>query len=172
MMRLKSIFGRGLHKTALASALSLALFAAFGASALAGELPKQGTYSTTWTFSGPYTLLEVGEDEWAWISNFTLVIWNNAGEGFLHDMTGDCIEIGGPDRQTSGYCTYTDADGNKIFEAYTEEEEGKGTATYRGGTGKYAGLQGGGEYEYTFTPDTPEGTFHGYGGDEGSYTLR
>ena len=172
MMRLKSIFGRGLHKTALASALSLVLFAAFGASALAGELPKQGTYSLTWTFSGPYTLLEVGEDEWAWISNFTLVIWNNAGEGIYHDMTGDCIEIGGPERQTSGYCTYTDADGDKIFEAYTEEEEGKGHDTLTGGTGKYAGLQGGGKYEYAFTPDTPEGTFHGYGHTEGSYTLR
>ena len=176
MMRLKSIFGRGLHKTALASALSLALFAAFGASALAGELPKQGTYSVTWTFSGPYTAIEIGEDQWAWSSTYTLIIWNDAGEGFFHDMSANCVGLGSEAEDApfteTGYCSYVDADGDQLFEYYYETEEGKGTSTRLGGTGKYAGAQGTDTYEYSYTPDAPEGVFNGYGHSEGSYTLR
>ena len=176
MVTLSRIFGKGLQKTALASALSLVLFAAFGASALAGELPKQGTYSLTWTFSGPYTAVEIGEDQWAWSSTFTVIIWNDAGEGFMHDLSGNCVGLGSeaPDAPftETGYCSYEDADGDQLFEYFYETEEGKGTATYVGGTGKYAGVQGSDTYEYTTTPDAPEGTFNGYGHSEGSYTLR
>ncbi len=153
MVTLSRIFGKGLQKTALASALSLVLFAAFGGSALAGELPKQGTYSISWTFSGPYTLLEIGEDQWAWISTFTVVVWNDAGEGVYHDMSGNCISMGTDERELapfpeSGYCTYVDADGDKMFEYWTETGDGKGHDTLMGGTGKYSGLQGSGDYEY------------------------
>jgi len=175
MMRLKSIFGGSLHKTALASALSLVLLAAFGASALAGELPKQGTHSISWTFSGPYTAIEIGEDQWAWSSTFTIVVWNDAGEGLYHDMSANCVGMGSEEPDApftdSGYCSYVDADGDRMFEYWTETGEGKGTDTLLGGTGKYAGIQGGGTYEYSYTPDAPEGTFNGYGHTKGSYTL-
>ncbi len=175
MVTLSRIFGRGLHKTALASALSLVLFAAFGASALAGELPKQGTYSTSWTFSGPYTAIEIGEDQWAWSSTFTVIMWNDAGEGFWHDMSGNCVSMASEAEDApvadSGYCRYEDADGNTLVEYWYETGEGKGTATFLGGTGKYAGVQGTDTYEFVLTPDAPEGTFNGYGHSEGSYTL-
>ena len=175
MVTLSRIFGKGLHKTALASALSLALFAAFGASALAGELPKQGTHSLTWTFSGPYTAIEIGEDQWAWSSTYTLIIWNDAGEGFFHDMSGICVGMGSEEPEApftdSGYCSYVDADGDKIFTHWYETEADKGTQILLGGTGKYAGVQGGDTYEYVYTPDAPEGVFNGYGHAEGSYTL-
>ena len=175
MTKLTKILRSRLHKTALASALSLALFVAFGASALAGELPKSGTYSTTWTFTGPYTAVEIGEDQWAWSATFTLIVWNNAGEGFFHDMSANCINMGSEAEDApftdSGYCSYEDADGNKIFTYWYETEADKGTATILGGTGKYAGIQGGDTYEYVYTPDAPEGTFNGYGSAEGSYTL-
>ena len=176
MTRLTRMLRSRLHKTALASALSLALFAAFGASALAGELPKQGTYSVTWTFSGPYTAIEIGEDQWAWSSTYTLIIWNDAGEGFFHDMSANCVGLGSEAEDApfteTGYCSYVDADGDQLFEYYYETEEGKGTSTRLGGTGKYAGAQGTDTYEYVLTPDAPEGVFNGYGHSEGSYTLR
>ncbi len=175
MVTLSRIFGKGFHKTALASALSLVLFTAFGASALAQELPKQGTFSVTWTFSGPYTAIEIGEDQWAWSSTYTLIIWNDAGEGFFHDMSGVCVNMGSEAEDApvadSGYCSYEDADGDKLFEYYYETEAGKGTAIQLGGTGKYAGVQGTDTYEYVYTPDAPEGVFNGYGTAEGSYTL-
>ncbi len=175
MTRLTRMLRSRFHMTALASGLSLALFAAFGASALAGELPKQGTFSVTWTFSGPYTAIEIGEDQWAWSSTYTLIIWNDAGEGFFHDMSGICVNMGSEEPEApfpdSGYCNYEDADGDKLFEYYYQTEEGKGTAIQLGGTGKYAGVQGSDTYEYVYTPDAPEGVFNGYGTAEGSYTL-
>ncbi len=176
MLRLTKMLRSRLQMTAVAAGLSLILFAAFGAAAVAGELPKQGTYSTSWTFSGPYMAIEIGDDVWAWSSTFTIIIWNNAGEGIFHDMSANCVGMGSEAEDApftdSGYCNYEDADGDKIFAYWTETEAGKGTDTLLGGTGKYAGIQGGGEYEYVYTPDAPEGTFNGYGGDvEGSYKL-
>ena len=44
MLRLTRMLRSGLHKTALASALSLVLFAAFGAGALAGDLAAGARY--------------------------------------------------------------------------------------------------------------------------------
>ncbi len=70
------IFGESLRNTVLAFAFSLVSFAVFGTPALAGELPKQGNYSTKWAISGPYTAIEIGEDQSAWSSTFTAVIWN------------------------------------------------------------------------------------------------
>ena len=168
MMTLSSIFGKDLHRTALASGLSLVLFAAFGAGALAQELPKQGTYSTTWVFSGPYTVIELG-DQWAGMAHFALVVWNDAGEGVLHDMAGDCVGMG-LGTAWSGYCSYEDADGDKIFDHWIDVDE-QGTRTLLGGTGKYEGIQGTNEYEFVYTPDAPEGTFNGIGHETGSYTL-
>ncbi len=168
MTRLTTTYRNGLRRTVLASALSLALFAAFGASALAGELPKKGTYSLTWVFSGPYEGLEVG-DQWAGIAHFALVVWNDAGEGVFHDMTGDCVGMG-IDTHWQGYCVFTDADGDKIFDHWEDVDE-QGTRTLLGGTGKYEGIQGTNEYEFVYTPDAPEGTFNGHGYETGSYTL-
>jgi hypothetical protein len=169
-MMTPSIFGEGLRKTILAFALVLVPFAAFGTSALAGDLPKQGTYSTTWTFSGPYTVIELGEDKYSWMSEFTFVVWNNSGAGVLHDMSGHCDGLGVGDAG-NGYCALVDADGDKIYWAFTDVGGGKGSATLEGGTGKYSGIQGNEEYEFVYTPDAPEGTFHGHGGSKGSYTL-
>ena len=64
-----------------------------------------------------------------------------------------------------------DGDGDKVFWAFTDLGDGKGKAVFEGGTGKYQGLQGSEDYEFVYTPDAPEGTFHGHGGSNGSYKL-
>ncbi len=168
MITLSGIYGKALRKAAITCA-GLLLCAAFGGSALAGDLPKKGTYSSTWVFSGPYTVIEVGDNGWAGISHFALVVWNDAGEGVLHDMTGDCVGMG-LEAEWSGYCSWADADGDKIFDHWKDVGE-RGTRTLLGGTGKYEGIQGTDEYEFVYTPDAPEGTFHGHGRANGSYTL-
>ena len=154
------------------SAMSVAVFVLLvtNGPALAGDLPKKGTYSTTWAFGGPYTLVEIGKDKSSWMSEFTIIVWNNAGEGILHDMSGNCNGLG--DEETgNGYCAFVDADGDKIYWAFHDVGTGKGNATLEGGTGKYSGIQGSEDYEFAYTPDLPEGTFHGHGGSKGSYTL-
>ena len=167
MMTLSSIFGKDLHRTVLASGLSLVLFAAFGASAVAGELPKQGTIKHSWTFSGPYEGLEVGE-QWAGIARFKLITVPAEG-GDLPPMVADCVGMG-IDTHWEGYCVFTDADGDKIFDQWEDVDE-KGTGTFMGGTGKYAGIKGSREYEFYYLPDMPEGNFTGIGDETGSYTL-
>ncbi len=169
MITSSGIYGRAFRKAAITCA-GLLLCAAFGGSALAGDLPKQGTHSYSWTFSGPYEVIQVGEDEWAWVAHYTMASWNDAGEGLFHNMSGDCIGVGLGEEE-SGYCTYVDADGDMIFEAWQGTGAGTGTDTLLGGTGKYVGLQGTAEYEYVYFPDNPEGTFLGKGHSEGSYTL-
>ncbi len=173
MMTLSSIFGKDLHRTVLASGLSLVLVVALGGSALAGELPKQGTYATEWTFSGPYTTIDLGAEDWGWISRFTVTRWNTAGGDLYNNISADCIGMGGSRGQmeSSGYCIFTDDDGDNIYEYWYETEPGKGVGVTLGGTGKYEGIRGEDDYEYVFTMDSPEGTFHGIGRDAGSYTI-
>ncbi len=163
-------FSSGLRRTVAATGLTLALFAASVTGALAEDLPKQGTYSTTWAFSGPYTVVQVGEDDWAWMSNFSILYRNDAGTGIFHNMTSDCIGLGHGE-EGNGYCAWVDAEGNKIFSAWKDLGGGKGATTLLGGTGKYAGLQGSEEYDFVFFPDNPDGRFHGWGHTKGSYTL-
>ena len=57
-----------------------------------------------------------------------------------------------------------------IFERWQDVDTGKGTATYLGGTGKYAGITGTLEYDYVMLP-SPEGTLHLAGKTRGSYKL-
>jgi hypothetical protein len=45
----------------------------------------------------------------------------------------------------SGTCTYTDQDGDELYESW-EEDSNKGTYKTTGGTGKYKGASGSGTY--------------------------
>ena len=173
MMTLSSIFGRGLHKTALASALSLVLFAAFGAGALAGELPKQGTFSVTFTESGTCTTIEVGGGDLVYGCEATGITTDPAGKGFLHNVTYHCVSLETPGR-ADGYCLFTDVDGDTMFEhwwATSEMEEGAFAAAFTGGTGKYEGIEAPYEGEYIYLSDAG-GLYHIFGHKRGSYKLR
>ncbi len=174
MTRLTMTHRNGLRETVLASVLSLVFVAALGGSVLAGELPKQGTYATAWTFSGPYTVIDLGKENSAWISHFTVTRWNTAGGDLYNNISADCIGMGGSKGKlaSSGYCVFTDDDGDNIYEYWYEPDEpGKGVGVTLGGTGKYKGIRGEDNYESAFTADSPEGTFHGIGHDKGSYTI-
>jgi hypothetical protein len=77
--------------------------------------------------------------------------FNDDGKGFLDDTAWYCPgvdEIINGIHHFNGYCTLTDIDGDKIYLSYTSlPYEGKGPVPtegkYSGGTGKYAGIQGG-----------------------------
>jgi hypothetical protein len=70
-------------------------------------------------------------------------------------------------KDDSGFCDYTRPDGDKIYSTYEATgmlggKAGKGTITLVGGTGKCAGIQGGGEFDRLpgFRP-AAKGTFQG-----------
>ena len=169
-MTTPKMFGEGLRMTVLAFAPSLFLIAGIWSPALAEHMPKHRTYSTTWTSSGSYRLIQAGEHEMSWMSEFTIVVWNNAGSGIFHDMTANCNGFG-VGNKANGYCSYVDADGDKMFTAWEALGDGEGSSNLLGGTGKYAGIQGSEVWKNINTPDMPEGTRHGHGSSKGNYTL-
>lgn len=97
----------------------------------------------------------------------------------MNNTTGRCLapevaENATGASVTNGFCTYIDADGDKIFEEFEIERdslnaEATGSATLTGGTGKYEGISG----DLTHTrmlllPGPKEGVFPGIGTITGS----
>ena len=172
MTRLTTTYRNGLRRTVLASALSLALFAAFGAAAVAGELPKQGTFSVTFTESGTCTTIEVGGGDLAYGCEATGITTNPAGGGFLHNMSYHCVALETPGG-ANGYCLFTDVDGDTMFEhwwATPEMEEGAFAAAFTGGTGKYEGIDVPYEGDFIYLSDAG-GAYQIVGHKFGSYKL-
>lgn len=162
--------GRGVRTRIAASGLGLALLVASSGGALAGDLPKQGTFSAHWTVSGAYKAIEMGEDLWAQVNEQIIMITNDAGDGLFHNMSGECVGYG-LGTEEKGYCNFVDSDGDKIFEQYAGDvETNAATGTALEGTGKYAGIEATFEYRWVNLPSA-DGAFNIVGVKEGSYTL-
>lgn len=104
-----------------------------------------GDYSSTTKSTGRFQLVGIGEGISAALYEWKITMSNDAGEGFLHNVPGECVGLGlyeeGMDHQ-SGYCTYTDGDGDKFYERYEHFGiVGKGKGWSLGGTGKYEGIE-------------------------------
>ena len=73
-----------------------------------------------------------------------------------------------------GSCELTDADGDVLFENFSEESAGggaaaMGTSSVIGGTGKYVGVTGEFSYEGHFYASPVKGVFQGSGTKNGSW---
>ena len=162
----------------LPSTLSVAL--AFSTAAIAGDLPKEGTYSTTYSTYGTFKAAQVGKD-------VVLLGWDESGlsigKGILDHVTWHCWglfnTLNGTSQTTGGYCVVTDPNGDQLASTIVGDKwpkEGKsftGTATWLSGTGKYAGISGNYKYE-CHHPDfrtAAEGTYVQYCIMQGSYKL-
>ena len=152
--------------------------------AMAVDLPTEGTFKVTFFMTvDPTKAMEVpaAEDKRAWSFAETATYTNDAGHGFLHEVSGRCIGIGSGNlagTHNTGYCVYVDADGDQIFSTFDVGHRGgdkllRGTKEYQGGTGKYAGLTGHATYTgadlKALDEEMPE-VFEGHA--QGSYKLR
>jgi hypothetical protein len=86
---------------------------AFGATALAADLPKEGTYSGTASAAGTSKAYPVGKDR-------TLVTWDEngfgVGNGVFDHMTSHCFglaDITSGMEQDQGYCVGTLSGANR-----------------------------------------------------------
>jgi len=165
----EKFFPVALRGIVAASGLALALLSDLGGGALAGELPKEGAFKATFIAQGRNTAVQLGAEKWGWTWAGRIAALSDSGMGPYHNMSGDCLGMG-VDDQGSGYCTYSDADGDMIFERWEEPAAGKGTISALGGTGKFQGIQYTGDYDYVALP-SPEGTVHLAGRKRGSYKL-
>lgn len=136
----------------LLTGLVLLLMSSF---ASAQSLPKSGTISwhTGWKFTGE--VINVAEGHIELHGKAIGTSFNNNGAGPLHLGAAECVAAiflingSGPN---VGYCSFGDADGDRIFTEFTGKVGlpngyDEGTNVIFGGTGKYAGISGSGPWK-------------------------
>jgi hypothetical protein len=167
------------HKGTL-SILAFTAAMALGVTAMAADLPKEGTFSGTSPAAGTYKLYPVGKehDVATWDENGLFV-----GSGLLDHMTFHCFGLAdsaiGMD-QFRGYCVLTDPAGEQIVADVVSDgkhasnaKSYRALATFTAGTGKYAGITGGWTVDL-HAPDfrtATEGTYVQYGETQAKYKL-
>lgn len=167
-----------MKKTILASVLSLVLLVAFVPNAKA-QMAKEGAYSGTYGISATILkALAMGKERVQMNYEYMGAYTSDTGEGFLHNSSirgvGTLHAVKGI-FEGNGFHVATDLDGDQAFYVYkstgTLGRGEKGTLTWVGGTGKYIGIQGSGEF--TFTPVRPatEGTIQGIVKEKGHWKL-
>jgi hypothetical protein len=159
--------------------LTLGVALAFNTAAMAGDLPKEGTYSATYSSFGTFKDTTVGKqvDLFAWDENGLSV-----GNGLLDHLTWHCwglFDTTNGTAQARGYCVATDPSGdqlaaNIVNPKYPQNAKSfTGSATLITGTGKYAGISGDYKYECHLPDFRPAaaGTYLQYCTMQGSYKL-
>ncbi len=136
------------HKC-LWSTFTVLVAAAFTTAAIAADLPKEGTYSGTYSNPGTYKAYPVGKERVAvsWEADGATV-----GTGFLDHTTWHCFgleDVASGTQQWHGYCILTDPAGDQIMTSVISEKHGQdtknfgATGTFTAGTGKFTGIEGG-----------------------------
>ncbi len=138
----------------------------------AEDLPKQGSFAVTYTAAGTFThTIDLGDGTKVIAYDQRLIATNDSGQGLFHNATADCIGVRGGDAR-SGYCVFTDKDGDKFVEPWSiAPGTKKGTATLGLGTGKYKGIEGNLEWEIVTSLPAATGTYNVIGKKRGTYRL-
>lgn len=160
--------------------LTLFLFATAG-NVLCEEMAKEGTGSGRAFASGTWNLFQLQEGVGAFItwSQKGIMLEDDSKSPF-HNMSSNCSGVSLWDKGEGtviGYCIALAPDGDKILFEVTEKGNKpgpglkKGKYRYINGTGKFSGIQGGGEYTYYNVRPAAEGTYQTVNTSKGSYKL-
>jgi hypothetical protein len=167
-------------RTCLLSAFTLSTAMAFGVATMAADLPKEGNFNVDFIASGTFKATAIGKERA--LSTYEMNgLW--LGKGFGDHLTWHDFGLSDTTngmQQFRGYSAGTDPNGDQIVADYASDgkfpadaKSYSGKFTFTTGTGKYAGISGGG----TFTCHSPdfrtaaEGTYAQYCTDSGSYKL-
>ena len=144
------------------------------------QMAKEGDLSGTHSMSGTFKATKVGEDFLLVTGESMGLIVSDSGTGPFNDLSGRCVSqvlyVKGVGRN-QGHCVYMDRAGDQWllqFEAPAQKlgaAAQNGTVKYLGGTGKFAGVRGEGEYAYTNLRPSADGTYQGYSKFKGHYRL-
>lgn len=125
--------------------------------------------------------IETVSDRQIGLTNSTLTAMNAEGATFLHNQTGRCLGWWQIDKEASTFeqhvhCTYTDFDGDQIFERADFDTQPLdrpriGAGRWLGGTGKYAGLSGVFEIRVRSLRSARDGLVQYVGTKQGHYRL-
>lgn len=147
--------------------------------AAAQDAPQEGEID--FTFSADVSDLATipgGADRQVSAFEAKLVITETVA-GPMKMMGARCVGSGEFDTKTlasqgQGTCVWQDADGDRIFESIEDSGTGgnvKGKATILGGTGKFAGIAGGQDYELLFVASPGEGLSQWVGHKKGTWRI-
>jgi hypothetical protein len=165
-------------RTCRLSALTLSAAMSFGAAAtMAADLPKEGTYSGTYSAFGTFKATSIGKERLlTTIDESIMTLTNGFGDHVIWHCWGSGDYTNGVG-QDSGYCVATDPSGDQFVDNWSiVKHELGGNAIvrdlYTSGTGKYTGITGSGTWEVKGGEfRTPEGTYALHGPLQGSYKL-
>jgi len=143
------------------------------------QIPKEGTSSYIIGFSGTYKAVAMGQERVQMTYEVFGVIVSDASDCILQNASLRCVgsfhAIKGVYEDDSGFCFCTRPDGDQLFTSYKASGRlgavGKGTVTYVGGTGKFIGIQGSGEFSRINVRPAAEGTLQGYNRVKDHYKL-
>lgn len=132
--------------------LSIFLLASAGA-VFCEELVKEGSLIGKNYMSGTSAVIAMGEERLQMNYEGAGNLVSDAGKGFLHlasaHVLGTLHAVQGAFEET-GFMVITATDGDKVYSTYkssgTFGKSAKGTFAYTGGTGRYTGIQGEGEF--------------------------
>jgi hypothetical protein len=148
------------------------------------QIAKEGSYTGMVFFSGTFKTIAMEKERVQMSYEVNGISKGQDENSPLYNATINCLgslhAIKGAYENDSGFCAYTRPDGDQIFMTY--EAKGKlgvtdggvsanGTAKIVGGTGKFAGMQGSGEFERHSLRATAPGTFNTFNVVKGSYKI-
>ena len=163
------------------AALAAAALLTFVSHAQAQSIPPQGELHVTFTTTQvpPVAPMQIGDGRQYLQVNLIMSASNDQGNPILNNMGGRCqltrlIDTASKSFETHGYCTYTDNDGDLIFEK-CDSAAGQGAGTNNcvltGGTGKFQGLQASLVITNTVLKSTYDGTYQSVGHKNGTYKI-
>ena len=131
------------------SGLAMLVFL-FGSSTVPAEqMEKSGKSTLHSAYKGVGNVTAVAENRLHWGGIYWGHSFNDSGSGFLHNVVWNCpaaSDIANGTVSFKGYCTMTDADGDKTFGDWSGggpmTGEITGNMKISGGTGRYSGIEG------------------------------
>ena len=118
-------------RTTILSAVTLSTAMFFGTAVMATDLPKEGTYSVTYSSFGTFKSTPIGKQVslFAWDENGLSV-----GNGILDHLTWHCGGLfnvtNGINQTTSGYCVATDPNGDQLAGSVVGDKWFQGTKSF------------------------------------------
>lgn len=152
-------------------------------SANAQSVAGEGTFAANFVgyAANEVEPLQTGTGRFYGLVDSTLTAMNADNAAFLHNQTGRCLGTWTVDETAKTFeelvnCTYTDADGDQIFESATFDKQPLdaphvGTGRWLGGTGKYQGLTGLFEIRTRTLRSARDGLVQYVGTKQGQYSL-
>jgi len=165
-------------KKSVALILTLSLLAIAGP--VAGEeMARDGSGSSKTYLTGTFDVLPMGKERVQMNYVAYGVVVSDTKKGLTHLATGNFVggmlAVKGVYENDSGLMSFTRPDGDQIFATYkcsgTLGKSGKGTYTIVGGTGKFVGITGKGEFTRHSLRAPAKGVFASFSVAKSSWKL-